>query len=324
MKNRLNLDVTYFRNLESNNFQYITPSQTSGYTSLLVNANEFVKKGLEFTLSGTPIKTNNFQWTSTFNFSNNHTSVKKVTYDTYGAGYYSQYLKVGDRLDKLYVYEGQFSADGKLVIGANGYPLNADYATYMGNSDANWIYGWQNTFKYKNISLSLSIDGRLGGLEYSTINSKMDWGGVGLNTINQYRIDANAGKSTYVVNGVVVTSGSATYDSHGNILTDNRTYKPNTTPVNYIAFNQSENGDPYTNNYYYYSGTYLKLRTVTFTYTFPQKMLGKAFKSASVSFVGNNLLLFSKYPNADPDNVDASGYETPSYRSVGLNFNLKF
>ena len=324
LKNRLNLDATYFRNLESNNFQYITPSQTSGYSSLLVNANEFVKKGLEFTLSGTPIKTTNFQWTSTFNFSNNHTSVKKVTYDTYGAGYYSQYLKVGDRLDKLYVYEGQFSADGKLVIGANGYPLNPDYATYMGNSDPNWIYGWQNTFKYKNISLSLSIDGRLGGLEYSTINSKMDWGGVGLNTINQYRVDANAGKSTYVVNGVVVTSGSATYDSHGNILTDTRTYKPNTTAVNYIAFNQSENGNPYSNNYYYYSGTYIKLRTVSLTYTFPQKMLGKAFKSASVSFIGNNLLLFSKYPNADPDNIDASGYETPSYRSIGFNFNLKF
>jgi TonB-linked SusC/RagA family outer membrane protein len=324
MKNRLNLDVTYFRNLESNNFQYITPSQTSGYTSLLVNANEFVKKGLEFTLSGTPIKTSNFQWTSTFNFSNNHTSVKKVTYDTYGTGYYSQYLKVGDRLDKLYVSEGQFSADGKLIVGANGYPLNADYSTYMGNSDANWIYGWQNTFKYKNISLSLSIDGRLGGLEYSSINSKMDWGGVGLNTINQYRIDANAGKSTYVVNGVVVTSGSATYDSHGNLLTDTRKYAPNTTPVNYIAFNQSENGNPYVNNYYYYSGTYIKLRTVSLTYTFPQKMLGKAFKSASVSFIGNNLLLFSKYPNADPDNVNANGYETPSYRSIGLNFNLKF
>lgn len=324
MKNRLNLDVTYFRNLESNNFQYITPSQTSGYTSLLVNANEFVKKGLEFTLSGTPVKTSSFQWTSSFNFSNNHTWVKKVTYDTYGTGYYSQYLKVGDRTDKLYVYEGQFSADGKLIVGANGYPVNADYATYMGNSDANWIYGWQNTFKYKNISLSLSIDGRLGGLEYSTINSKMDWGGVGLNTVNQYRIDANAGKSTYVVNGVVVTSGSATYDSHGNILTDNRTYKPNTTAVNYIAFNQSENGNPYVNNYYYYSGTYIKLRTVSLTYTFPQKMLGKAFKSASVSFIGNNLLLFSKYPNADPDNIGANGYETPSYRSIGLNFNLKF
>jgi len=324
-KNRLNADVTYFRNLESNNFQNITPSQTSGYSSLLVNANEFVNKGLEIVLSGTPIKTNNFQWTSGFNFSNNHTWIKKVTYDTYGPGYYSQYLKVGDRIDKLYVSEGQFSANGKLIVGANGYPLTALYSTPMGYTDPNWIYGWQNTFKYKNISLMLSFDGRLGGLQYSTVNQKMAWGGTALSTVNQYRVDANAGKSTFVAQGVVVTSGNATYDSHGNLISDTRTYAPNTTAVNYIAYMESTNGDPYQNNYFYYSGTYLKLREVSLTYTFSKKMLSKqkAFKSASISLVGNNLLLFSKLPNADPD-PGSDSYETPSTRSIGFNFNLKF
>ena len=323
-KNRLNADVTYFRNLESNNFQNITPSQASGYSSLLVNANEFLNKGFEFVLNGTPIKTSNFSWTSGFNFSNNHTWIKKVTYDTYGPGYYSQYLKVGDRIDKLYVSEGQFSADGKLIVGANGYPLTALYSTPMGYTDPNWIYGWQNTFNYKNISLSVSIDGRLGGMEYSTVNQKMAWGGTALSTVNQYRIDANAGKSTYIVPGEVVISGNATYDSHGNLLTDTRKYAPNTTPVNYISYMESTSGASQ-NNYFYYSGTYLKLRSVSLTYTFSKKMLSKqkAFKSASVSLIGNNLLLFSKLPNADPDPTGDS-YETPSTRSIGFNFNLKF
>jgi len=325
LKNRLNADVTYFRNLEFNNFQNITPSQTSGYSSLLVNANEFVNKGFEFVLNGSPIKTDNFQWTSGFNFSNNHTWVKSVTYDTYGAGYYNQYLKVGDRIDKLYVSEGQFSADGKLIVGANGYPLSALYSTPMGYTDPNWIYGWQNTFNYKNISLNISVDGRLGGLNYSTVNEKMAWGGTALSTVNQYRIDANAGKSTFIVPGEVVVSGSATYDSHGNLLTDTRKYAPNTTPVNYISYMESTGGNPYQNNYFYYSGTYLKLRTVSLTYTFSKKMLSKqkAFKAASVSLIGNNLLLFSKLPNADPDQLGNS-YETPSTRSIGFNFNLKF
>ncbi|MHB8206058.1 SusC/RagA family TonB-linked outer membrane protein [Mucilaginibacter sp.] len=324
LKNRLNADVTYFRNLESNNFQNVTPSQASGYSSLLVNANEFLNKGLEFVLNGTPIKTSNFQWTSGFNFSNNHTWIKKVSYDTYGPGYYNQYLKVGDRLDKLYVSEGQFSADGKLIVGSNGYPLNALYSTPMGDTDPNWIYGWQNTFNYKNISLSVSLDGRLGGLQYSTVNQKMAWGGTALSTVNQYRVAANAGQSTYIVPGEVVVSGNATYDSHGNLLTDTRKYAPNTTPVNYISYMESTSGAAQ-NNYFYYSGTYLKLRSVSLTYTFSKKMLSKqkAFKSASVSLVGNNLLLFSKLPNADPD-TGADSYETPSTRSIGFNFNLKF
>lgn len=325
MKNRLNIDATYFRNLEYNNFQYVTPSQTSGYSYLLQNGNQYVKKGLEFVLSGTPIKTSTFEWNSGFNFSSNHTYIKRVDNQTYGPGYYSQYLKVGDRFDKTTVYEGQFSADGKLLIGANGYPLNALYATKLGYSDPAWIYGWQNTFKYKNVSLTISVDGRLGGLQYSTLNSTMDWGGTSLRTVNQYRVDANAGKSTYVVPGEVVTSGSATYDSHGNLLTDTRKYAPNTTAVNYIAFSQSENGNPYANNYYYYSGTYIKLRSVTLTYSLSKQMLSKqkVFKAASVSLIGNNLLLASKIPNTDPD-PGSDSYQTPSKRSVGVNLNLKF
>lgn len=325
LQNRLNLDATYFRNLESNNFQNITPSQTSGYSSLLVNANEFVNKGLEFVLSGTPIKTDKFQWTSGFNFSNNHTWIKSITNNTYGLGYYSQYLKVGDRVDKLYVDAGQFSADGKVIVGANGYPLNSLYSTPIGYTDPSWIYGWQNTFQYKNLALSISVDGRIGGLQYSTVNEKMLWGGTAPSTVNQYRVDANAGKSTFVVPGVVVTSGSATYDSHGNLLTDTRKYAPNTTPVDYIAFMESTGGNPYQNNDFYYSNTYLKLRTVSLTYTFSKKMLSKqkAFKSASVSLIGNNLLLFSKLKNADPD-LGSDSIETPSTRSIGFNFNLKF
>ena len=325
LKNRLNIDATYFRNLESNNFQNITPSQTSGYSSLLVNANEFVNKGLEFVLNGTPIKTDKFQWTSGFNFSNNHTWIKDVTNNTYGAGYYSQYQKVGDRIDKLYVGAGQFSSDGKVIVGANGYPLNSLYSTAIGYTDPNWIYGWQNTFQYKNLTLNISVDGRLGGLQYSTVNEKMLWGGTALSTVNQYRVDANAGKSTFVVPGVVVTSGSATYDSHGNLLTNTRKYAPNTTAVDYIAFMESTGGNPYQNNNFYYSNTYLKLRTVSLTYTFSKKMLSKqkAFKAASVSLIGNNLLLFSKLPNADPD-LGSDSYETPSTRSIGFNFNLKF
>jgi TonB-linked SusC/RagA family outer membrane protein len=325
LKNRLNIDATYFRNLESNNFQNITPSQTSGYSSLLVNANEFVNKGLEFVLNGTPIKTDKFQWTSGFNFSNNHTWIKSVTNNTYGLGYYSQYLKAGDRIDKLYVDAGQFSSNGKVIVGANGYPLSSLYSTPIGYTDPNWIYGWQNTFQYKNLTLSISVDGRIGGLQYSTVNEKMLWGGTAPSTVNQYRVDANAGKSTFIVPGVVVTSGSATYDSHGNLLTDTRKYAPNTTAVDYIAFMESTGGNPYQNNNFYYSNTYLKLRTVSLTYTFSKKMLSKqkAFKAASVSLIGNNLLLFSKLPNADPD-LGSDSYETPSTRSIGFNFNLKF
>src|SRR5699024_7622767 len=102
----------------------------------------------------------------------------------------------------------------------NGYEAFAPYSHLLGYSDPDWIYGWQNNFKYKNFSLSLSFDGRLGGLIYSTTNQKMWWGGQAPGTVNKYRVDANEGKSTYVAPGVVVASGDVTYDAHGNIVKD--------------------------------------------------------------------------------------------------------
>jgi len=320
-KNRLNVDVTYFQNKEYNNFQLVPLSETSGYTTLLQNANVYQRKGWEFMVSGTPVKTSSFEWESSFNFSNSHRWLKEATLSTDG---YIGNLKVGERADKIFTSLYQRTPDGQTIYGSNGMPLNDPYQRSIGYADANWIYGWQNTFKYKNISLSIAVDGRIGGSIYSTTNYKMWWGGTALGTVNQYRDDANAGKSTYVGKGVIVTSGAATYDNHGNIISDTRQYAPNTTPVNYIAYNTGT-GSSAENNYFYYSGTYLKMREVALTYTLPQKWIKKqkVFQGASVSLIGNNLFMLAKIPNVDPD-AESDNLQTPSMRSIGFNFNLKF
>lgn len=319
LKNRINIDATYFRNLLKNNFDYIYPSQASGYSGIMVNANNYVRKGWEFVVSGTPVKNSRFTWETGFNFSNNHTWLQKSTLTT--DGYLGTYLKEGRRTDGVYISQSQ-TPDGRAIYNANGFEATDPYSHLLGYSDPKWIYGWQNTFTYKNFSLGLSFDGRLGGLIYSTTNQKMWWGGTALGTVNKYRDDANAGKATYVGPGVVVTSGNVTYDNHGNILTDTRTYASNTTAVNYISFMQSTSGDML-NNYFYYSGTYLKLRELSLTYNLPKKWIKGIFKDASVSLIGNNLFLWAKIPNVDPD-AEGDNLQTPSVRSMGINLNIKF
>ena len=39
--------------------------------------------------------------------------------------------------------------------------------------------------------------------------------------------------------------------------------------------------------------------------------------------IGNNLFILSKLPNVDPD-AESDNLQTPSMRSMGINFNLKF
>jgi TonB-linked SusC/RagA family outer membrane protein len=318
LNNRINIDATYFRNKEYNRIVEVAQSQASGFTSMLKNANVYERKGWEFMVNGIPVKTKDFKWETGVNLSSMHVWLKDATDDPDG---YYQNIKEGSRTDKIFISASR-APDGQAIYNSNGMQATDPYAQFFGHSDADWIYGWQNTFTYKNLSLSFSVDGRLGGLIYSTTNQKMWWGGTAPGTVNNFRDDANAGKSTYVGPGVVVESGKVDYDAHGNILSDTRKFAPNTKAVNYIGFMQTTSGQML-NNYFYYKGTYLKMRELVLTYNVPGKFTKGVFNSASVSFIGNNLFLLAKMPNVDPDS-ERDQLQTPSMRSMGININLKF
>lgn len=318
LNNRLTVDATYFRNKEYNNFVNVTQSQASGITSVLKNANVYLRKGWEFVVGGTPIRNKDFKWETSFNVSSVHRWLKEATDSPDG---YVGNIKEGDRADRIFISESR-APDGQAIYNSNGMQAYAPYEQYFGNEDPDWIYGWQHTFTYKNLSLSFSFDGRLGGLIYSTTNQKMWWGGTARGTVNQFRDDANEGKSTYVGPGVIVASGDVQYDSHGKIISDTRKFETNTTQVNYISFMQTTSGGML-NNYFYYSGTYLKLRELALTYNLPVKWTKNIFNSASISFIGNNLFLWARLPNVDPD-AESDNLQTPSMRSMGVNINLKF
>jgi TonB-linked SusC/RagA family outer membrane protein len=317
--NKINVDATFFRNKDYNNLTTIPQSQASGYSSVLTNALAYIRKGWEFVLSGTPVENDNFKWQTGINFSNVHTWLKEAAPGQ--NGYYGTYIKEGQRTDGIYITQSE-TPKGIPIYNPNGYEAYDSYAHFFGYSNPDWIYGWQNSLTYKNFSLSFSFDGRLGGLIYSTTNQKMWWGGTSPGTVNKYRDDANEDKSTYVAPGVVITSGSVTYDAHGNIIKDTRTYTPNTTPVNYISFMQTTSGDML-NHYFYYSGTYIRLRELALTYTVPSHWIQGVFSAASVSLIGNDLFMLAKIPNVDPD-AESDDLQTPAIRSLGVNINLKF
>jgi hypothetical protein len=214
-----------------------------------------------------------------------------------------------------------YTPGGRLVLQENGFPQNDPYNRKLGYADPDFIFGFLNTFTYKNLSLSVSADGRIGGKMYSTTNQKMWWGGTHPGTVNEHRDAANEGRATYVANGVVVVEGDVEYDSDGNIITDTRVYAPNTTAVNYISWNINTS-NAFLNHYY--DASFVKLREITLTYNFPSALLSSTFlKRASVSLVGRNLFLWSDMPEVDPD-AGGDNLQTPSTRNVGFNLNFTF
>ena len=65
------------------------------------------------------------------------------------------------------------------------------------------------------------------------------------------------------------------------------------------------------------------MRELVLTYNIPGRWIKKAFSAATVSLIGNNLFILSKLPNVDPD-AESDNLQTPSMRSMGINFNIKF
>ncbi|MEH6407044.1 MAG: SusC/RagA family TonB-linked outer membrane protein [Leeuwenhoekiella sp.] len=319
LKNRLGIDVAYYEARDYNNLIYSPISDASGYESILLNGDEFKRKGIEATLDATPVKTENFSWTTQINLSHYRRYQKEI----YGGREQTEgYLRAGDRTDKIYYSVYETNADGQVIF-ENGLPVSDPYDRFIGYDEPDLTYGISNQLNYKNLSLSFLFDGRLGGLMYSTTNQKMWWGGTSKGTLNQYREDANNGLSTYVGDGVVVTGGAVSYDVNGNITKDTRTYSPNEVAVNFINFMQTTSN--YQNkNYHYYKETFIKLREVTLTYQFTESILEKTpFDALDVSLVGRNLWLASKIPNVDPDS-GVDNLQAPSTRNIGFNINAKF
>ncbi|HEY9487190.1 MAG TPA: TonB-dependent receptor, partial [Chryseosolibacter sp.] len=317
LEGRVGLDVAVYRIRDFDNITDVPMSLGSGYSSRLENGGEFLRKGLEVTLTGTPVKTTAFSWDVTVNWS----QFRRYLESVYDGSDRIGFIKVGTRTDQIYGFSYMRTPGGKLIVQENGFPQDDPFTRMLGYENPDYIFGIQNALSLGNFTLMISADGRVGGKMYSSTNQKMWWGGTHPGTVNQYRDDANEGIASYVADGVTVVEGSAEYDSEGTILSDTRVYAPNTTAVNYISWNINTS-NAYLNHYY--DATFIKLREVTLTYNLPQPLLSKTFiHRASVSLVGRNLLLWADMPEVDPD-AGTDNLQTPSARNLGFNINFIF
>lgn len=317
--NRFGLDVSYYQARDYNNLIFSPISESSGYESILLNGDVFQRKGVEIVVNATPVRNGDFSWDILANFSRYRRYQKEI----FGNKEQTEDLiKAGERTDKIFGRVSQVNENGEIIY-EKGFPINDPFRRYIGNDEPNWTYGFNNIFNYKNFSLSFLLDGRIGGLIYSSTNQKMWYGGTHLGTVNQFRDDANNGESTYVGQGVKVVSGSAEYDVMGIITNDTRVYAPNDVPVNYISYMQTTSNNS-NKNYHYYDETFIKLREVSLTYNFSNEQLSKTpFSALSISLIGRNLWLASEIPNIDPD-LGRDDLHAPSMRNIGFNVNLKF
>ncbi len=325
-KNRASFDIAYYNKRMYDFLEEAGMTPATGYTSSYINIDEEItRKGVEVTLNGTPVKTRDWQWDISVNWT------KYASFYTKLDSIYTPdkpWIKVGERADPYVLYDFQYDPEGN-IIHKNGVPLFSAYSSKFGNSDPDWIWGINTTLRYKNWTFSASADGRVGGIAQTTTEMYMWRSGSHPNSVTPERyLDATTeGPWHYIGDGVTVVSGSATYDTYGNITSDDRVYAPNDVAVSYESYiNTIHSGTAWGGSpspLEAYSTTFFKIREMSLTYDLPREICTK-FNSqgVSVSAVGQNMFLWSKqFKYSDPD----GGYENfsdPSIRYVG--FNLKF
>ncbi|GGW48542.1 SusC/RagA family TonB-linked outer membrane protein [Arenibacter certesii] len=319
LKNRVMLDVAYY-NIYNYNRQISSPiPSSSGFTSTLINTDETrERKGVEVTLNAGIIKNDDFTWDASVNWSKTHSYYKDLD-PIYSPD--NLWVKPGGRVDNYTITDWQRDPQGNVIHNSGGRPIRGDYSSFFDYSDPDFIWGFTNTFTYKNFDFHLSFDGRVGGVLYNYTAYKMWDTGSHPDSDNEWRYDEVVnGNISYIGDGVQVVSGEATYDQYGQITSDNRVYAPNNTPISYETyarrFADGKFGatDP----------TFVKLREVAIGYTFPKDFSNKiGMNRATVSLTAQNVFLWTKeFKFADPDFNSDSQLSSPSQRFVGLNVKL--
>ncbi|WP_455592053.1 SusC/RagA family TonB-linked outer membrane protein [Bacteroides sp.] len=327
--NRLFADVAYFRKVEKDFIINGGVSDMTGFTSVQLNSKEQrLRQGFELTIGGTPIQTEDFKWDILTNWSRDRYTYLKVDPD------YStkkSWIQEGARWDWLEIYDWDRDPEGN-IIHNGGIPVKQTFKTKVGNTAPDLVWGITNTLRYKNWTLSFTIDGRVGGLSFSRTHQMLWNSGSHIDTDNEYRYEEVVnGRNTFVGKGVKVVSGEVKRDADGNILEDSRVFAPNDVVVSYEAYiTKYHDAASKPSRQNVLDETFFKLRNLSLTYELPKTWCSKLhMKDASISLTGQNLFLWAKdYKYADPDKGgDEYGYEnlnSPSQRYIGFNVKANF
>jgi len=316
-QHRLHVNATYYKTNTKNQYFEVTLPWESGYKSQFVNAGNVQNQGFELTAGWFQDFGNEFTWSTDLNLSYNDNKIIElfdgiqdgVTVSNLGGA--KVILYEGGQYGDLYVRTLKRDESGKLVtetpegadyqIPVNGGEQNSDLK-YMGNMNSKWNMGWNNTFRYKGLTLSMLIDFRIGGKVVSMTEATLDGYGVSERT-------GRARDRGYVMReGIKFSNVKAYYDV-----------------VGATSFNSVYNVEDYV-----YDATNVRMREISLGYTF-RNLFGQS-KNLTLAFIARNLFFFYKDAPMDPDVSMGTGnglqgfdvFNLPTTRSFGLNVKLNF
>lgn len=331
LKGRVGFDFAYYQNKSYNQLLSPRVSNATGYIFETVNAGDISNKGIEISITGTPIESRNFRWESTLNIARNR---GKVTELMEGISIlYVTDVQIGNA--KAASFEGgkfmaisgsKYARDdqGRIILDKNtGMPTYDGLTTHeIGNREPKLSGGFNNSLTYKNWNLSFLLDFRIGGDIYNGTDYYMTSIGMSKKSMNRESLTLTG----VVKDGDNYAPATYTFDANKYYSKDNAALEvPASDPKaqsgraiiqNYWASSYGLESSNFMTN-----TNWLRLRSISLSYTFPQEMLSriKFIKGLSATLTGTNLFLWTNYKGMDPE-TSAAGAGSVGSSSVGMDY----
>ena len=329
LKNRISFDVSYYDRTSDKQIFSLSMDPASGYTAMNTNLGKVSNKGIEALVTVVPVRTKDWEWSLTWNYTKNKNKVVSLPEELGGevniyglSGGTGLYAIEGEEMGVFKAYRAKTDDEGHVIVNAQGIPIVSDDLEKVGTMNYDYQMGLGTTLKYKGVSLGVDFDIRKGGLMYSRTADISYFTGNAMQT-------AYNDRNPFIVPNSVVQVG---VDDNENPI-----YAENTvglTPTQ--IYNFWNNGGWDRDAGFLIDKSYVKLRSVVLSWDLPSKWFAKTFLSGvKVSFFGNNLFLWTPSGNTfvDPELTsfgnDLTGNygewsANPSSRKFGFNVNVKF
>ncbi len=319
LRNRIGIDVAVYNRKSTDDIVSVPISNTTGYTTAILNSGELSNKGIELLLNVVATKGKNFSWNVSYNFAYNKSEVLKLadgisTFTLGNSANGNAFInnRVGYTYGAIYGFRKLKDANGTIIFDPNSnLPLQTDNNQELGKGVPPTTMGLTNEFRYKNFSLDILVDGKFGNSIFSVME-------VYATRLGLLKSTLPGRENGLLLEGVTKAGAKYSY----------------TVPAANLRAAYYNSLNRYT-ELFVHDASFVKLRQVILSYRLPiSKMafLKDHVQSASIALVGRNLLtLYKKTDNFDPEqsltNGAAQGIESiglPRTRSYGINLLLKF
>jgi hypothetical protein len=262
-----------------------------------MNAATMENKGVEIMANIVPVKTDDFSWALTVNFTQNKNKVLSLApgvTDISLGGFTGSTINVvaGEAYGSMFSTGFYKDEQGNVIINDDpasagyGYPIKNETTKSLGKIAPDWTMGIGNDLSFKGASLSFLIDIKQGGIMWNGTKSRMIGFGTAKVTENRGESVTFEGVKGHIVNGEIVSTGAkndieATYSQ-------------------YYYSNIGGGASP-AQEQFVEKTNWVRLREVTLAYEFGQLVKNTFIKQLRVYATGRNLWLDTPYDGIDPE-----------------------